>query len=116
MIFVSKFIILWTRNIPKGGKEVKGSKFNSSEGFNSIYKEIADLIGVDNTYVLYTNMRGLQVSFPKRLYTTEFILMEYELDSSQDIRKLAQKYDYTEKYLRQLLKENGLISKEKEGI
>lgn len=93
---------------------MKSNKLNSTEGFSPIYKEIADIIGIDNTYMLYKCMRGVQVSFPKRLYTTEFIISEFKLDPSRDIRKLALKYDYTEKYLRQLFREKELISKEKE--
>lgn len=76
-----------------------------SEGFMSVYKEIADIIGVENTYAIYKSLRGQQVTFPKRLYSTEFILAEIERAGTEaDIRKIALEYDYTEKYLRQLLK------------
>lgn len=87
---------------------MKEDKISSTEGFAPIYKEIAEIIGIENTYALYKSMRGVQVTFPKRLYTTEFILKKIKTLEHQEIRKFALKYDYTEKYLKQLLKEKNL--------
>lgn len=75
------------------------------EGFMQVYKEIADIIGPEETYAIYKSMRGQQVTFPKRLYTTEFILDEIRKSGDDvDLHKVALEYDYTERYLRQLLK------------
>lgn len=82
-----------------------------TEGFIQVYKEIADIIGPEDTYAIYKSMRGQQVTFPKRLYTTEFVLNEIsKCGKDVDIHKIALEYDYTERYLRQLMK-----NKEKES-
>jgi hypothetical protein len=76
-----------------------------SEGFMQVYKEIADIIGPEATYAIYRSMRGQQVTFPKRLYTSEYIIDEVlKCGEDVDIQKMALEYDYTERYLRQLLK------------
>lgn len=76
-----------------------------TEGFMQIYKEIADIIGSEGTYAIYKSMRGQQVTFPKRLYTTEFVLDEIcKYGEKIDFHKIALEYDYTERYLRQLVK------------
>lgn len=76
-----------------------------SEGFMQVYKEISDIIGPEGTYAIYKSMRGQQVTFPKRLYTTEFVLDELDKRGDKvDVHKVALEYDYTERYLRQLLK------------
>ena len=78
----------------------------TGEGFMPIYKEIADIIGVENTYALYKSMRGLQITLPKKLYSTDYILSKLANGYTDDeLRKIALEYDYTEKYLRQLIKE-----------
>jgi hypothetical protein len=75
------------------------------DGFMQVYKEIADIIGPEGTYAIYKSMRGQQVTFPKRLYTTEFVLDEIrKCGDDIDFHKVALEYDYTERYLRQLLK------------
>ena len=76
------------------------------EGFMPVYREIADIIGEEKTYDLYRGMKGQQITLPKRLYSTEFIISEIlQSGENVDIRNIALEYDYTEKYLRQLLKQ-----------
>ncbi len=84
-----------------------------SEGFMQIYKEIADIIGPEGSYAIYKSMRGQQVTFPKRLYTTEYVLGEIsKCGNNINLQKLALEFDYTERYLRQLIKEKKSITKE----
>ncbi len=76
-----------------------------TEGFMQVYKEISDIIGPEGTYAIYQSMRGQQVTFPKRLYTSEFVLNEIsKCGEVVDLHKVALEYDYTERYLRQLMK------------
>lgn len=83
----------------------------TGEGFMPIYKEIADIIGVENTYALYKSMRGLQITLPKKLYSTDYILSKLPHGyTDDDLRKIALEYDYTEKYLRQLLKQSDSLN------
>ncbi len=88
---------------------MNNKKILISEGFMPIYKEFADIIGPEATYAIYKSMRGQQISFPKRLYTTDFILDEIRKHGDDvDVHKIALEYDYTERYLRQLLKQRKI--------
>lgn len=69
-----------------------------------IYKEIAELIGIEATVILHENFRGQQITLPKKLYTKDYILRQAE--GAESIKKIAIKYGYTERRLRQMLMEN----------
>ena len=68
-----------------------------------IYGDLAEIIGVDN--VIYKHFKGQQVSFPTRLYSKDFIVEQAISDKSQPIKKLATKYGYSERRLRQIIQE-----------
>jgi len=90
---------------------MENNKRISSNGFLPVYKEIADIIGPEDTYAIYRSLRGQQLTFPKRLYTIDFIIEQVKLaNSDNDIRKLAMEYDYTERYLKQLLKDKKRVN------
>lgn len=81
-------------------------KAKTSDGFMPVYKEISDIIGPEATYAIYKSMRGQQVTLPKRLYTTDYVLDQINKSvGNVDIHKVALEYDYTERYLKQLLKQ-----------
>lgn len=85
---------------------MKNCKKISSEGFSDIYKELAEIVGIENTLLIYKSMRGQQVTFPKRLYSIEYVIEQLMRDiSNKNIKRLSIEFDYTEKYLRQILKE-----------
>ena len=71
-----------------------------------IYKEIAEIVGVEATIRIHTSLCGQQIAFPKKLYSIKYIkeqiVIEYD---GTNIRKLASKYGYTERHLRKILKE-----------
>lgn len=69
-----------------------------------IYKEIAELIGVEATVILHENFRGQQITLPKKLYTKDYILRQVE--GSENIKKIAVEFGYTERRLRQILMES----------
>ena len=75
------------------------------ELYNDIYKEISDIIGLEATLKLYLRFKGQQISFPVRLYNSEMIQQRVidEYDGA-NISLLAQKYDYSEKTIRRMLK------------
>lgn len=74
------------------------------EGFMQVYKDIADIIGPELTYEIFQQLRGQQVTFPIRLYTTEFVLDEIrKCGENVDFRKFSLEFGYTERYLRQLM-------------
>ncbi|MFV0343212.1 MAG: Mor transcription activator family protein [Anaerocolumna sp.] len=75
------------------------------EGFMPIYKELAEIIGEEKTYEIFKNMRGQQITFPKRLFSSDYVINQVlRSNDSANIKKLALDYDYTEKHLIQLLK------------
>lgn len=81
-------------------------KTRTSDGFMPVYKELADIIGPEATFAIFKCMRGQQVTLPKRLYTTDYVLDQInESGGNVDIHKIALEYDYTERYLKQLLKQ-----------
>ena len=69
-----------------------------------IYKEIAELIGVEATVILHKNFRGQQITLPKKLFTKEYILRQVQ--DEENVKKAAVQYGYTERRLRQMLNEN----------
>ncbi len=83
---------------------------NDLSGLNSVYREIADEIGIENTVAIYRLFHGTQVSFPGRLFSKEYIhkaiIEEY---NGSNVPQLAQKYNYSERSVWRILK----INKEK---
>lgn len=84
---------------------VEKDKSSVYKNYAGIYKELAEIIGTENVYLVYKSMRGQQITFPKKLYTTEYIMRRViEEYDGKNIKQLAVKYEYTERYLRKLLK------------
>ena len=75
--------------------------------YNAVYKEISELIGPDAMQKLYLRFKGQQVTFPVRLYSPQQIQQSIvrEFDGS-NITQLAQKYDYSERTIRRMLRES----------
>ena len=75
---------------------------------NDIYKEIADEIGFENAIAIYNMFKGTQVSFPCRLFSVDYvhnlIIRDYTGDN---ISQLAQKYNYSERTIRRIVKEDN---------
>ena len=80
---------------------------NDLSGLNDVYREIADEIGIENTFVIYKMFHGTQISFPKKLfsntYTHKSILKEY---NGKNVSQLAQKYNYSERSIWRIIKTN----------
>lgn len=77
------------------------------ELYNDIYKEISEIVGPDATLKIYLRFKGQQVSFPMRLYSPHMIQQKVikEYDGS-NIAGLAQKYDYSEKTIRRMIRDS----------
>ena len=79
-------------------------KENKTEKFSLVYKEIAELIGEENTIVLYNHFKGQQISFPLHLYSVDYIkkciVEEY---NGSNVRELALKYGFTERWVRKII-------------
>lgn len=82
------------------------------EYLNDAYSELANLLGIEAVLKIHSTYRGQQITFPVQLFSKEFlkkqIIDEY---NGYNIKQLATKYGYSEKWVRQILKEH--IDKQK---
>ena len=75
--------------------------------FVPTYEEIAKTIGEEQTIKLYKNFRGQQITFPRRIYSIEYV-SRYVRDNydGSNVRELARKFDYSERRIREFIKQN----------
>ncbi|MDD6727877.1 MAG: Mor transcription activator family protein [Eubacteriales bacterium] len=80
-------------------------------GLNEVYQDLANEIGIENTLVIYNLYHGMQVSFPKSLFSTEHIhnciATEY---NGKNVPQLAQKYNYSERTIWRILKSQNCLT------
>lgn len=71
-----------------------------------IYNQLAKIVGLENTVIIYENLKGQQITFPMRLYRTDYIAKEVQSKyDGRNLKKLAKEYGYSERHLRGFLKE-----------
>lgn len=87
-----------------GGKAMNEVK---PEQLADIYREMASIIGIENTLLFYASFKGQQISFPSRLFSKEYIrsCISKEYDGT-NIRYLSKEYGYSERWIREITK-NG---------
>jgi len=87
-----------------GADEIK-----SSAELAGIYKDLAELIGIEGAYIIYKNLKGQQITFPQKLYSAEYVAREVKCKyDGTNLKALAAKYGYTERHLRKMMnKVNG---------
>lgn len=99
-------ILLVTKDVVKYAEGVDNMK-KEIDLYNDIYKEISEIIGLDNTLKIYLRFKGQQITFPVRLYNPHLIqqnvIKKYD---GTNIAELAQKYDYSEKTIRRMIKDS----------
>ena len=75
--------------------------------YNSVYKELVEVVGIDAALKIYMRFKGQQITFPVLLYNPDVIkqsvINEY---NGENIHELAKKYDYSERSIRRMIK-NG---------
>ncbi len=78
-----------------------------TDGFNGIYAELAEIIDIEVVEQIYSQYKGQQITFPMRLYSKSYIenLICQEF-TGKNYRELAQKYEYSERWIREILKGN----------
>ncbi len=82
-------------------KKIKG------EYLNGAYSEIASVLGIDAVLKLHSTYRGQQVFFPVDLFSKEFIRQQIiEEYDGYNVKQIAVKYGYTEKWVKKILKEH----------
>ncbi len=72
---------------------------------NDVYKELVELIGYDNTMILYTHFKGQQITFPVKLYNPESIceMVKSQYDG-KNAKQLSRTYGYSERWIKELIK------------
>ncbi len=74
-----------------------------------MYEEIANELGFDVAEKIFNNYKGLQITFPNKFRNSQYIhskiLDEYAKGAS--IQELVRKYNYSERYVRMLLRKNN---------
>lgn len=79
----------------------------SPDDLNGIYSELALIVGMDNVRQIFDQYKGQQITFPMRLYSKqsveEKIISEF---TGSNFKELSQKYNYSERWVRIILKEN----------
>lgn len=72
-----------------------------------IYKDFAELIGYENVVIIYHNMGGQQITFPKKLYSKEYIDSEIlRLYNGNNIKQLAKQFNYTDCHIYRILNQH----------
>lgn len=74
---------------------------------NGVYREIAEILGIESAMKIYSVYRGQQITFPVKFFTPEFIALKVigEYDG-YNVKKLATKYGYSEKWIRKMIREH----------
>lgn len=75
------------------------------EALNSFYRELAQVVGLENMEKLYDYYKGQQLSFPIRIYDKEYVLqvLKEEYDGT-NAKALSRKLGYSERWIKQLAK------------
>ena len=75
--------------------------------FNSVYRDIAEVFGMDVAIQFYQIYKGMQISFPTRLFNPDYVRTQIPIEyDGTNIKQLAKKYGYSEKTVRRMIKEN----------
>ena len=78
------------------------------EYLNGAYSELANLLGIEAVLKIHSAYRGQQITFPVNFFTTEFIASRIAAEyDGKNIRQLATKYGYSEKWIRKMIKEHS---------
>ena len=79
------------------------------DALNDVYREIAELIGYDDAMILYTHFKGQQITFPIKLFKSEYIskILKKQYDGT-NAKKLARTYGYSERWIKELVRRNVL--------
>ena len=81
-------------------------KKQAGYGMAGIYREIAEIAGEEIARAIHANFKGQQVVFPNKLYSSQYIAEKIQSEyDGNNIRQLAMKYGYTERWLRKIIKD-----------
>lgn len=82
------------------------------EGLNDVYQTIAQLTSVEDCLKIYQQFKGLTITFPTKLISSEYIkdhlyseIKQGKKFSSKEIQNLARSFDYSERQIRRFISE-----------
>ena len=77
------------------------------EYLNGAYNDFANLLCIDAVLKIHSAYRGQQITFPVELFSKEFIALQIvnEYDG-YNVKQLATKFGYSEKWIRKILKDH----------
>lgn len=100
-------IILLRQDLLKYDSEVIRMAEKETDLLNTVYKEIADNLGMDTAMDIYMIFKGQQITFPMRFFNPariqSIIIQEYD---GTNIKALATKYNYSEKTVRRIIRDS----------
>lgn len=72
--------------------------------WNDIYRQLEKIVGAELTIQLFQEFRGMQINFPMKLLSSEFIgeIAFLEFDG-KNLKELSRKFGYSERHLRRLI-------------
>lgn len=74
------------------------------------YARIADEVGVEAMMKIYDLCKGEQISFPLHMYGRDKVIEAVKRDyDGHNLRELADRYGYSRRWLREILRTNGLL-------
>lgn len=74
-----------------------------SGGLNDVYREICELVGIENMQKLYSQYKGFQINFPTRLYNKDYVrgVIKKEFDGT-NAHELARRFGYSERWIKHI--------------
>ena len=79
-----------------------------TSGLQGVYKELAEIIGVEAAIAVYKELKGQQVTFPTRLYEHNYVIREVNLRyNGSNLKELAREFGYTERWIRTFIIKNS---------
>ena len=80
--------------------------------FKGIYKELVELLGVEKTLLFHKHFRGMQITFPVKLFSMESVMRKVKKEyNGHNLRTLSHKYEYSERWIRKQLTKIELTDK-----
>ncbi len=79
----------------------------TSTDLAGVYKDMAETVGVDNAFKIYRHFKGMQMLFPLKFYSNEYIaqqITEEYRNNGKSVHELVRKYGLSESRIRQILR------------
>ena len=97
----------------KAGQTLEMDRYDKEtpDSYRSVYSELFSEFGVEVTRKIHSEYKGRQVSFPKKLYTEQYIDYYVKVNSaSKSVSEMAVQLEYTERNIRQRLQKSQKTS------